>query len=239
MSAGAVSPLASRRKPSVTACASAPRRPMWSTMGQAAKQAPQAVHRAASSGPAWARKASVVSARAGCSLVMARRVCRFGRLVKAPRAAAGSDRPPEVPYARALNAAGSARATARARETRMADDKGAEDGGRLLYQVRNLQGRPQAPPGNYSNTIGAEQGIEVFGGERDRRGARGPRGPISSRPARSPSSPRPTCWSSAAARPERPRPSPPPASAPTCCSSSATTTWAAFPPAASSSGSTA
>src|SRR5437762_2043049 len=39
-------------------------------MGHASKQAPQAVHRAASSGPAWAMKASVVSARAGCSLVI-------------------------------------------------------------------------------------------------------------------------------------------------------------------------
>ncbi len=43
---------------------------MWSTMGQAAKQAPQAVHSAASRGPASARKASVVSARWVCSLVM-------------------------------------------------------------------------------------------------------------------------------------------------------------------------
>jgi hypothetical protein len=41
-------------------------------MGQAAKQAPQAVHNDASSGPARARKASVVSARASGSLVISK-----------------------------------------------------------------------------------------------------------------------------------------------------------------------
>ena len=73
VSAGAVSPTASRRKPSVADLPSAARRPMWSTMGHAAKQAPQAVHRAASSGPASARKASVVSARAAGSFVIGAR----------------------------------------------------------------------------------------------------------------------------------------------------------------------
>ena len=61
-------PLASRRNPAGRPIlASAPRRPMWSTMGQALKQAPQVLHKAASSGPASARKSSVVLARAACS----------------------------------------------------------------------------------------------------------------------------------------------------------------------------
>ena len=45
----------------------------------------------------------------------------------------------------------------------MTDDKRAEDGGRLFFKSEIFKDGPGA--GNLSNTIGAEQGIEFFGGE--------------------------------------------------------------------------
>src|SRR5581483_10337366 len=45
----------------------------------------------------------------------------------------------------------------------MADEKRAEDGGRLLYTTEVFKDGPRAA-GNYSSSIGAEQGLEVFGG---------------------------------------------------------------------------
>ena len=45
----------------------------------------------------------------------------------------------------------------------MADDKRAEDSGRLFFKSEIFKDGPGA--GNLSNTIGAEQGIEFFGGE--------------------------------------------------------------------------
>src|ERR1700704_7203155 len=49
------------------------------------------------------------------------------------------------------------------RETRMADEKSAEDGGRLFFKSEIFKDGPKAG-GNYSSSIGAEQGLEVFGG---------------------------------------------------------------------------
>src|SRR5204863_9016352 len=48
----------------------------------------------------------------------------------------------------------------------MADDKRAEDGGRLFFKSEIFKDGPAAvaAPGNYSGNIGAEQGLEVFGG---------------------------------------------------------------------------
>jgi hypothetical protein len=46
----------------------------------------------------------------------------------------------------------------------MADDKRTEDGGRLLYTTEVFKDGPRAA-GNYSSSIGAEQGLEVFGGD--------------------------------------------------------------------------
>ena len=45
----------------------------------------------------------------------------------------------------------------------MTDDKRAEDGGRLFFKSEIFKDGPGA--GNLSDTIGAEQGIEFFGGE--------------------------------------------------------------------------
>src|SRR5204862_2101252 len=45
----------------------------------------------------------------------------------------------------------------------MADEKRAEDGGRRLYQSEIFKDGPKAG-GNYTSSIGAEQGLEVFGG---------------------------------------------------------------------------
>jgi hypothetical protein len=45
----------------------------------------------------------------------------------------------------------------------MADDKSSENGGRLLYRSEIFKDGPKAA-GNYSSSIGAEQGLEVFGG---------------------------------------------------------------------------
>ena len=45
----------------------------------------------------------------------------------------------------------------------MADDKSAEDGGRLFFKSEIFKDGPKAA-GNYSSSIGAEQGLEVFGG---------------------------------------------------------------------------
>ena len=45
----------------------------------------------------------------------------------------------------------------------MADEKSAEDGGRLFFKSEIFKDGPKAP-GNYSTSIGAEQGLEVFGG---------------------------------------------------------------------------
>jgi hypothetical protein len=65
-----VSPFASRRNPSVVDLGSEPRRSRRSTIGHALKQAPHAVQSAASSGPISARKASEVSERAACNLLI-------------------------------------------------------------------------------------------------------------------------------------------------------------------------
>ena len=48
----------------------------------------------------------------------------------------------------------------------MADDKRAEDGGRLFFKSEIFKDGPSAgaAAGNYSSNIGAEQGLEVFGG---------------------------------------------------------------------------
>jgi hypothetical protein len=49
----------------------------------------------------------------------------------------------------------------------MSNDKGSEQGGRLFFQSEIHKDGPRAAgAGNLSNTIGAEQGIEFFGGER-------------------------------------------------------------------------
>ena len=48
----------------------------------------------------------------------------------------------------------------------MADDKRTEADGRLMYKSEIFKDGPSA--GNLSNTIGAEQGIEFFGGETGR-----------------------------------------------------------------------
>src|SRR5262249_44792610 len=49
-------------------------------------------------------------------------------------------------------------------EHRMTDDKRAVDGGRLFFKSEIFKDGPRAA-GNYSSNIGAEQGLEVFGGE--------------------------------------------------------------------------
>jgi hypothetical protein len=46
----------------------------------------------------------------------------------------------------------------------MADDKRSEDGGRLFFKSEIFKDGPGAASGNYSGNIGAEQGLEVFGG---------------------------------------------------------------------------
>src|SRR6185503_5270031 len=46
----------------------------------------------------------------------------------------------------------------------MTDDKGKSRGGRILYQAEIFKDRPATDKGNLSTTIGAEQGIEFFGG---------------------------------------------------------------------------
>ena len=189
-------------------------------------------------GPASARKASVVSARCGLQprhRGKVSRVARFGQPGSDAGWRPGSDRHAEVPMLSPLQRSGTGKRPCRTTRARTTS-------GRISTRSEIFKDRPRPSAGgsgNLSNTIGAEQGIEFFGGDAQPERASAPPRPISSRPARSPSSPRPTCWSSAAARPARPRPSPPPASAPTCCWSSATTTWAASRPAASSSGSTA
>ena len=89
------------------------------------------------------------------------------------------------------------------------------------------------PPGsgNYSSSIGAAQGIELF----QRQWPCAPPRPaqeVFSKSARQfRSSPKLTCWWSAAAQPERAAAIVRPVSARTCCWSSATTTWAGFGPA--------
>ena len=91
----------------------------------------------------------------------------------------------------------------------MANDKSSENNGRILYQSEIFKDGPKAAS-NYASSIGAEQGLEVFGGEQTlRRDGHGPQRRISSRRARSPSLPRRTCSSSAAARPAPLRPSRP------------------------------
>ena len=84
-----------------------------------------------------------------------------------------------------------------------------------------------------SNTIGAEQGIEFFGGDaQPARRARPNKKHLE--PAREiPVFAETDVLVWAAAPAGTPRPSPPPGSAPTCCWWSATTTWAASRPAAS------
>jgi hypothetical protein len=47
----------------------------------------------------------------------------------------------------------------------MADDKDADKGGRLFFQSEIFKGRPGAGD-SYSSSIGAEQGLELFGSER-------------------------------------------------------------------------
>ena len=57
----------------------------------------------------------------------------------------------------------------------MSDDKGAGQGGRILYQAEIHKDGPKATgKDNLSNTIGAEQGLELFGGEGSRVGRRRP-----------------------------------------------------------------
>ena len=46
----------------------------------------------------------------------------------------------------------------------MTDDKGKPRGGRILYQSEIFKDGPATDKGNLSTTIGAEQGIEFFGG---------------------------------------------------------------------------
>jgi hypothetical protein len=96
------------------------------------------------------------------------------------------------------------------------------------------------PPGsgNYSSSIGAAQGIELFSGSGPARRARPLKLSLSQR-AKFRCSPKLTCSSSAVGLPERLPPSLRRGSARTCCWSSAITTWVDFRPAASSSGSTA
>ncbi len=48
----------------------------------------------------------------------------------------------------------------------MADDKSGEQGGRIFYKAEIFKDRPAGGDSNLSSTIGAEQGLELFGGAR-------------------------------------------------------------------------
>ena len=47
----------------------------------------------------------------------------------------------------------------------MTNDKGKPRDGRILYQAEIFKDGPATDKGNLSTTIGAEQGIEFFGGQ--------------------------------------------------------------------------
>ena len=238
--------MASRRKPSVAALPSAARRPMWSTIGtrREAGAASRAQRGELRSGLGQKRLRRLGARR--LQLGHAQRVRCVGRLVKvqtpSEQRRTAPATPPVASVTRSAYACGrhphpqgrrgtGTRACRTTRAPSRAD--------RRLYQSEIFKDGPKAPRQlqRQHRCRAGPRGLRRRG--RAGAGAHDPPRPIWSPPARSRCSPRPTCWSSAAARPGRLRPSPPPASAPTCCWSSATITWAGSPPAASSSGSTA
>ena len=173
-------------------------------------------------------KASVVSARGGCSFVMAQDLPFRAIRVKS---STGSDHRPK--YRMFAGQHGGQAIAAQGRKHGMADDKRAEDDGRLLYKSEIFKDGPQrrrqlqqhdrrrAGPRDVRRRHSRQKRPRP-GKDLPRAGPRDPRVRRDRRAGGRRRSGRHGCGH----RCRR-------ASAPTCCWSSATTTWAGFPPAAS------